>query len=58
MNADAAGVDRPLLAAERRLQMVLSASVIGGVLILAYCVSRVKAKREAKKSIQTLFYTK
>jgi hypothetical protein len=38
--------------------MVLSVSVIGGVLILAYCVSRVKAKREAKKSIQTLFYTK
>jgi outer membrane murein-binding lipoprotein Lpp len=42
----------------RRFQMVLSASVIGGLLLLAYCVSRVKAKRAAKKSIETLFYTK
>jgi hypothetical protein len=38
--------------------MVFAVSVIGGVLLLAYCVSRVKAKREAKKSIETLFYTK
>ena len=33
-------------------------SVVGGLLLLGYCVSRVKANREAKKSIQTLFDTK
>ena len=39
--------------------MVLVVSVIGGLLLLAYCVSRVKATREAKKkSVQTLFDTK
>jgi hypothetical protein len=38
--------------------MVLAVSAIGGLLLLAYCLSRVKAKREAKKSIETLFYTK
>ncbi len=42
----------------RSFQMVFAVSVIGGLLLLAYCVSRVKAKREAKKSIETLFYTK
>jgi hypothetical protein len=44
--------------AERRFQMVFAGSIIGGLLILGYCFSRVKAKREAKKSIQTLFDTK
>jgi len=39
-------------------EMVFVVSLIGGLLLLAYCVSRVKAKREAKKSIETLFYTK
>jgi len=38
--------------------MVLAVSVICGLLLLAYCVSRIKAKRTAKKSIETLFYTK
>ena len=33
-------------------------SVIGGLLLLGYCASRVKASREAKESIQTLFDTK
>jgi len=38
--------------------MVFAVSAIGGLLLLAYCVSRVKAKREAKKNVETLFYTK
>jgi hypothetical protein len=39
--------------------MVLVVSVIGGLLFLAYCVSRDKANRDAKKkSVQTLFDTK
>jgi hypothetical protein len=42
----------------RRFQLILSGSIICGLLLLAYCASRVKAKREAKKRIETLFYTK
>ena len=38
--------------------MVFAVSVIAGLLLLAYCVSWVKAKREAKKNVETLFYTK
>jgi hypothetical protein len=38
--------------------MVFAGSVIGILLILGYCVSRVKAKLEAKKNMQTLFNTK
>jgi hypothetical protein len=39
--------------------MVLAVSVIGALLLLAYCfVLRAKAKREAKKRVQTLFDTK
>jgi len=39
--------------------MVLAISVIAGLLLLAYCISRGKANREAKKkSIQTLFDAK
>jgi hypothetical protein len=38
--------------------MVFDVSIIGGVLFLAFCVWRVKANRGAKKSVQTLFYTK
>lgn len=39
--------------------MVLAVSVIGALLLLAYCfVSRVKAKRGAKRRVQTLFDTK
>jgi hypothetical protein len=45
-------------AAERMFQMVLLVSVAAGLLLLAYCVSRVRAKRQAKKRIETLFYTK
>jgi hypothetical protein len=39
----------------REVQMVFAVSLIGGLLLLGYCVSRVKASREAKKSVQTLF---
>jgi hypothetical protein len=40
-------------------QMAFASSVIGGLLLLGYCVSRVKANRERKKkSVQTLFDTK
>jgi hypothetical protein len=35
--------------------MVFAVSVIGGLLLTGYCVSRVKATREAKKSVRTLF---
>lgn len=35
--------------------MVYAISVIGGLLLSGYCLSRVKANRETKKSIQTLF---
>jgi hypothetical protein len=39
--------------------MVLAVSVIGALLLLAYCsVSRVKSRREAKKRVQTLFDTR
>jgi len=39
--------------------MVLAVSVIGALLLLAYCcISRFKAKREAHKRVQTLFDTK
>jgi hypothetical protein len=39
--------------------MVLAVSVVGALLVLAYCfVWRFKAKREAKKRVQTLFETK
>ena len=39
--------------------MVLAVSLIGALLLLAYCfVWRFKAKREAKKRVQTLFDTK
>lgn len=41
-------------AAERRSQM-FGVSVIGGLLLVGLCVSRVKASRGAKKSVQTLF---
>jgi Bacterial regulatory proteins, tetR family len=34
--------------------MVFAVPVIGGLLLLGYCVSRVKANRDAKKSIITL----
>jgi hypothetical protein len=32
--------------------MVSAVSMIGGLLLMGYCVSRVKASREAKKSVQ------
>jgi hypothetical protein len=35
--------------------MVVAASVIGGLVFLGFCVSRVKANREKKKSVHTLF---
>lgn len=35
--------------------MAFVVSVVGGLLLLAFCLSRVKANREAKKSVQTLF---
>jgi hypothetical protein len=38
--------------------MSFAVSVIGGLLFLGYCVSRVKANRETKKSVHTLFDTK
>jgi hypothetical protein len=38
--------------------MVFAGSVIGGLLLLGYCISRVKAIRETKKSVRTLFDTK
>jgi hypothetical protein len=39
--------------------MVLAVSVISALLLLAYCcVSRFKAKRGAKKRVQTLLDTK
>ena len=38
--------------------MVFAVSVVGGLLLSSYFISRVKARREAKKSIQTLFDTK
>jgi hypothetical protein len=34
--------------------MVFAISVIGGLLLLGYGVSRVQANREAKKSVPTL----
>jgi hypothetical protein len=34
--------------------MVFVASVVTGLFAFGYCLSRVKAKREAKKSFQTL----
>jgi hypothetical protein len=57
---DFAGIGNACLKwSERRFGMVLVVSVIGGLLLLAYCVSLVKANRETKKkSIQTLFDTK
>lgn len=38
--------------------MVIGVSVIGGLFLLGYCVSRAKAIRGAKKNVQTLFDTK
>ena len=38
--------------------MVFAVSVIGGLLLLGYCVSRRQAIREAKKSVPTLLNTK
>ena len=35
--------------------MAFVASIVGGLLLSAYCLSRVKANRETKKSVQTLF---
>lgn len=32
--------------------------VVGGLFVSGYCLSRVKANREAKKSFQTLLGTK
>ena len=43
---------------ERRFYMAVAASVVGGLLLFGYCISCVKAKRETKKSVQTLFDTK
>jgi hypothetical protein len=39
---------------EKEIAM-FAASVIGGILLAGFCISRVKASREAKKSVQTLF---
>jgi hypothetical protein len=38
--------------------MVYAVSAIGGLLLVGYCISRINANREAKKSVQTLFNTK
>ncbi len=38
--------------------MVIGVSLIGVLLFLALCVSRVKTYRGAKKNVQTLFYRK
>jgi hypothetical protein len=39
---------------QKEFQMVV-ASVIGGLVFLGFCVSRVRANREKKKSVHTLF---
>ncbi len=33
-------------------------SIVGGLLLVGYCISRVRAKRGAKPDVQTLFGTK
>jgi hypothetical protein len=36
---------------------MIAASVIGGILLVGFCISRVKTSRGAKKNVQTLFDT-
>jgi len=33
-------------------------SLVGGLLLVGYCISRVRAKRAVKPDVQTLFGTK
>jgi hypothetical protein len=40
--------------AERRSHMAFGMSVVAGLFVLGYCLSRLKANREEKKNFQTL----
>lgn len=38
--------------------MIVSLSVLGGLLAVGYCISQVRAKRGSKPNVQTLFGAK